>query len=298
VAPDLNALATAIERTFPDLRPARPLRVLGTGFRSLALETPGGVVLRVGRSPDAADDYAKEWRIGPFLAQRLAALVPAPRWYAPPCEVLPYGALGYRKMSGDTPPWGSDPGAAFARDLGAFMARLHAIPVDEAVPAGVPEVDAYRRILGARDVVMPLLARRLDAETFARVEGWWVAFAADGRIDTSRRAVCHHDLWHDNLLQDAAGRLSGVLDLAHVEVSDPAHDFAAPRSFGDGFMADLLAAYRAAGGRFDAGDAHRAQRFYEARDFGGLAWAIEHNDAAETDAAIDKIRRGPILAAR
>ena len=62
----------------------------------------------------------------------------------------------------------------------------------------------------------------------------------------SRIAVCHHDLWHHNLLRSEAGRLSGVLDMAHLEVTDPAHDFAAPRHFGDAVTIELIAAYRAA----------------------------------------------------
>jgi aminoglycoside phosphotransferase (APT) family kinase protein len=293
---DLDALAAAIERRFPDLRPARPLRRFGSGFRSLAVETPAGVVLRVGRLPDAADDYAREWRIGGFLAQRLGPMLPKPRWYAEPCDEFPHGALGYRKLPGHAPAWGVDPGPAFAHDLAEFMARLHAIPLSEARAAGMPEIDAYARMLGARGVVMPVLATRLDADALARIEAWWAAFAADRRMRASRLAVCHHDLWHDNLLRSTRGRLAGVLDIAHVEITDPAHDFSAPRYFGAPFMDRLVAAYGDAGGRFDAADAYRAQRFYEAREFGGLAWAVEHDDAPEVDDAIAKIQRGPILA--
>jgi len=292
----LDALADAFERAFPDLRPARPLTVLGRGFRSVALETPGGVVLRVGLSPDAAGDYAKEWRIGRFVAEHLGDIVPEPRWYTEPCDGLPHGALGYRKLPGETPAWGVDPGAAFARDLGAFMAELHGLPVDEARAADVPQVDSYRRLLGARDVVLPVLADRLEANAFARIDAWWASYAADARMRTERLAVCHHDLWHDNLLRSPEGRLSGVLDIAHVEVGDPAHDFAAPRHFGEAFMSELIAAYRSAGVRFDGDDEYRARRFYEGREFGGLAWAIEHHDVEEIEDSIEKIRRGPVLA--
>lgn len=295
---DLDRLATAFERKFPELRPVRPLSVLGRGFRSMAVETPGGVVLRVGRLPDAADDYAKEWRMKSFLAGRAGGVLPRPRWYAEPCADFPHGALGYRKLPGDTPAWDVDPGAAFARDIGTFMARLHQLPIDEAEAAGVPEVDSYRRLLGARDVVMPVLAVQLEAGALARVEAWWTAFAADHRMGTPRLAVCHHDLWHDNLLRSESGRLSGVLDIAHVELGDPAHDFPAPRYFGDAFMAELVSAYRVAGGRLDADDEYRAQRFHEGREFGGLAWAIEHNDDREVEDAIEKIIRGPILVDR
>ena len=111
-----------------------------------------------------------------------------------------------------------------------------------------------------------------------------------------RLACCHHDLWHDNLLRSPSGRLTGVLDIAHVEVGDPAHDFPAPRYFGDPFMEKLLAAYRAAGGAFDVSDEYRGQRFHEGREFGGLAWAIEHDDDREVDVAVEKITRGPLFA--
>jgi aminoglycoside phosphotransferase (APT) family kinase protein len=291
----LDRIAAAAAQAFPDIGTIPPLRVLGSGFRSVAVETAGGFVLKVGLIPDAAQDYAKEWRIGRFLAEELPGIVPEPQWYAPPGERFAHGAIAYPKRPGETPAWGSDAGPAFARDVGAFMARLHAIPIDAAGKAGVPYVDAYARMLGARLIVMPVLAERLDGPEYARVVAWWNRFATDAAMRTSRRALCHHDLWHDNLLRSADGRLSGVLDIAHVEISDPAHDFAAPRYFGDAFVTELLVAYRAAGGRFDETDAYRAQRFFEARDFGGLAWAVEHDDGAEIADAIAKLRRGPIL---
>jgi hypothetical protein len=293
----LSAIATAIQRRIPDLAPVRPLRVLGSGFRSVAVETASGAVVLLGQSDDAPKEYARTWRVGAILSERLGAIIPIPRWYVAASPGLPHGALGYAKLPGETPRWGEDPGAAFARDLGAFLARLHALDADVAHAAGVLVVDAYQRMLAARSVVTPVLAARLDAASFARIDAWWDRFASDSRMRTKRRVVSHHDLWHDNLLRSDDGHLSGVLDLAHIQIADPAQDFAAPRYFGAEFMADLLDGYRSAGGRFGANDEHRARRFFEGREFGGLAWAIEHDDPAEVDAAIEKIRRGPILGA-
>jgi aminoglycoside phosphotransferase (APT) family kinase protein len=292
---DLDRLAIALEKSFPRLAPVRPLSVLGRGFRSLAVENAGGHVVRVGLCPDAAEDYAKEWSIGRFLVSHLGAVVPEPLWYAEPCADLPHGGLAYKKLAGEPPAWGVDPGVSFARDLGAFMARVHELPVEEARTAGVPEIDSYTRLLGARDVVMPVLESRLEAEALARVARWWAVFSPDVRMRTARIAVCLHDLWHENLLRSESGGLSGVLDIAHVEISDPAHDFAAPRYFGERF-ADVISGYRSAGGRFDADDRYRADRFHEGREFGGLAWAIEHDDAPEIEASVQKIIEGPILA--
>ncbi len=293
---DLDALAVAIEVRFPDINPVRPLEVVGRGFRSLAIGTASGVVVRVGQSDDAAEDYAREWRIGSFLTKHLGSIVPEPRWYAAPGVEFPHGALGYVRLAGNAPEFGADPGATFARDLGAFLARLHALPTKEALGAGVRKVDSYRRVIGARGVVMPTLAPRLAADSLERLEAWWRAFTDDSRMQATGTAVCHHDLWHDNLLRSDSGHLSGVLDIAHVEVGDPAHDFPAPRYFGHSFMQELVAAYRAGGGSFDENVEYRAQRYWEAREFGGLAWAIEHDDALEIDEAVEKIRWGPILA--
>ena len=130
---DLDRLATAFEQHLPDLRPVRPLSVLGRGFRSVAVETPGGVVLRVGQSPDAADDYTKEWQIGRFLAGHVPDLLPEPRWYIEPCPDFPHGALGYKKLPGDPPAWGVDPGPAQRFDqAGARIVRID--EVDDCAP--------------------------------------------------------------------------------------------------------------------------------------------------------------------
>jgi aminoglycoside phosphotransferase (APT) family kinase protein len=292
---DLDRLAAAIERAFPDARPARPLSVLGSGFSSVALETPGAAVFRAGLSPDAAEDYDREWRIGRFLTERLGAIVPSPRWYRQPCDDFPQGVLGYMKLQGETPPWGADPGATFASDLGAFMVKLHGLNVDDAHTAGILLVDSYERLMAARPVVLPVLAKRLQAVALARIDAWWSAFAEDARMRAQRLAVCHHDLWHDNLLRSASGRLSGVLDIAHIEIGDPAHDFAPPRHFGETSWRSTIDAYREAGAPFDDEDEYRAWRYWEGREFGGLAWAIEHDDEAEIDDAVAKIMRGPLF---
>ncbi|MBM3140328.1 MAG: hypothetical protein FJZ92_08995 [Chloroflexi bacterium] len=112
---------------------------------------------------------------------------------------------------------------------------------------------------------------------------------------STRRSVAHHDLWHDNLLVDETGALAGVLEFVHLEITDPAHDVAAPHLFGPTFVEHLLAAYRHHGGHFTDEERHRMHRYWEAWPLGGLAWAIDHDDRLETAAAIRRLRAGPIL---
>lgn len=291
----LDDLARVLPAAFPDLHPVAPLRELGKGFRSVAVETPALIVIRVGLSQEALDGYRLERRVLPFLHDYLDAPIPDSGWFAAPREGLPFGAHAYPKLDGAGPRFGIDAPEALARNLGTFMAQLHAIPVAQAQRAGIPEVDSRTRLVGARDVVAPVLEERLNRGEIKRVLAWWDCFVTDPRMHCDRLAVCHHDLWHDNLLMDANGHLSGILDWSHVEIGDPAHDFSAPRYFGEAFMAHLLDSYLNAGGRFDNESAYRARRFWEGREFGGIAWAIEHDDDRELATGIEKLRRGPLL---
>lgn len=292
---ELAALAEVLERTFPDLRPVGPLQFIGRGFRSLAVETAGGVLMRVGESADAAAGYELEMRVLPFIRRHVDALVPQPRWYASPGGELPHGALGYPILPGRNPQWGVEPPESLAQDVGRFMAQLHSAPVDEAKSFGIQDVDSLARLFGAEDVVMPVLKVRLTAHHFGRVEQWWQELHGDERMRRYEARVCHHDLWHGNLLVDGAERLSGVLDWAHVEIGDPAHDFGAVRYFGERFVGRLLDAYQADRGRFGPEEQHRAQRYWEGREFGGIAWAIEHGDDVELEEGIRKLGNGPLI---
>ena len=291
----LEDLARVLSAAFPDLHPVAPLTELGKGFRSVAVETPARIVIRVGLSQEALDGYRLERRVLPFLHDYLDARIPDSGCFAAPRDGLPFGAHAYPKLDGAGPRFGLDAPEPLARNLGTFMAQLHAIPVAQAQWAGFPEVDSRRRLVGARDVVIPVLEERLNTGEFKRVLAWWESFVTDPRMHCDRLAVCHHDLWHDNLLMDADGHLSGILDWSHVGIGDPAHDFSAPRYFGEAFMTRLHDAYAEAGGRFDDDAVYRAQRFWEGREFGGIAWAIENNDDEELASGVEKLRTGPLL---
>ena len=78
----LAQLGFAIGRAFPWLEPIEPLRRLGEGWDSVAVETAGGIVFRFPRREATAAFLAKEARLLPFLRGALTAAVPVPEWEA------------------------------------------------------------------------------------------------------------------------------------------------------------------------------------------------------------------------
>ena len=279
-------LGERIARAFPAIGPVEPLRKVGDGVRSDVFETSGGFVVKVARVPGPTPAYEPEWRSLPVLAPHVSVAIPRPRWRSLAGEVFPYGALAYPMLRGHPPPeHGSD---GLARDLGKLLAALHALPRSVASEAGLPEWEPRARYLELRPAVMEELAHRLTPAQCRHIDAWWDDLAGDPAFPTADRAICHHDVWHDNILVNEHGRLAAILDWEHVDWSDPAHDLAPLLHFGEPFFEAAVAAYREAGGRYDDGLAYRVERYWPARAMGGLSFSLRHETEAEV---LDQVRK-------
>jgi aminoglycoside 2''-phosphotransferase len=297
---NLAGLAADLRATFPRLRVAAPLRVLGAGFRSLVVETGDGVVFRVAKNREAAQGHAREAALLPAMRGHLSLAIPDVRWYTGPCARFPFGVIGYRKVPGmplepsrlmeaDT--------SALAAALGAFLHALHSFPAPEALALGVPGPDVQRGHLEqVRTTVLPPLRAALSAGEYRSVEQWWDRMLADPALTPDPAVLCHGDLWYENVLVDPMRSvITGVVDFEDANVGDPAQDVAVLRYLGDRFVAATIAAYRVAGGPLPPTFAHRLQRYWELREFGGVHFAVTHADEAEFADSLPKLRAGAIL---
>ena len=293
---DLEQLALALSSAFPNLDRVAPLKIVGEGFRSLAVATADSTLIRIGKTQEAADGFALETTALPLVKQHVSAPVPDPILYVTATANLPFGALGYPKLHGWSPEPG-DPRLAenFIPELASFLIELHAIPTEEADSAGVRSVDSHARLLGAKPVVMPVLQKRVGDPEFRRLEEWWSEIERLTPAVENRFTVCHPDLWYENLLVDERSHLSGVLDWSHIEIGDPMHDFAAIHHFGLDLTEQFIDTYQSIAGALTKSERHRVELFWQGRDVGGLAWAIENNNVDETTAAIGKVLAGPIF---
>jgi len=296
----LDEIAANLCVVFPHFTAIMPLRLLGSGFRSVVVETGDGIVFRIAKNQEAANGYAREARLLPYLRPRVLIAVPDPRWLAGPSEHFPFGVMGYPKLPG-TPLSPERLARAdvsrLASDIARFLLALHRIPVEEVTALGLPGSAVCMKELDVtRDAVLPPLRDALTNTEYDTVRRWWEQFLADETMRAYKPALQHGDFWHENMLVDDTSRsLLGVVDFENAAVGDPAQDVATQLHLGDAFAAQVIDAYRTLGGTLDATFDYRTRRLWELRVFDGLAFAVRHADSAEFDDAVRKLREGPIL---
>lgn len=253
-----------------------------------------GIIFCLARSQSAAEGQAREARFLPALRQHCSVPVPNPEWYAPPSPRIPFGVIGYRKLPG-TPltlaRLGLADGGQVASDLGRFLWELHHFPTERARELGLPGPDEREARLGAlRAYSLPLWRQALTRREYRILAAWWNAFLADPRLRAYSSAVCHGDLWYENVLADGGARtVTAVLDFENVAIGDPAQDFATQLYLGEAFATRVIAAYGLLGGKVDADFHYRVQRLWELREAG------MPEDPTEFPDQVRKLRAGPIL---
>jgi aminoglycoside phosphotransferase (APT) family kinase protein len=293
---DLDAVAGALAREFPDAGEIAPCSILGWGFGSVVVETAGGVVFRVARIPGIHEGFEWQRAFLEVVAPRLHVAVPQPRWLIGPAPGLTHGAVGYPKLAGQImtePQFYVADQRALAADLARLAADLHAIP-----PEGAPMLrtvtpeQRMERERPCRDDVTPVMAAHFTPEEYALAEAWWDRYMTDDRILSYEPRVTHGDLWWANFLVDTSGsRLLGVLDWELAVIGDPARDFAGLAYLGVDFLDRVLDEYERITGGADPALRYRTPLVFQVREFHGLRYAAQYPQHREMDDALAKVRR-------
>ncbi len=291
--PDPEWLALALETTFPDLPPSA-LRILASGFRSVVVESADGLVFRVGRVPEASAGYGVEAKLLPELASLLPFPIPNPQWYVESTELFPNGVIGYRKMEGRPLQSGEVVGSQLVTQVAEFLAVLHGLDADR-LDAEVPRAILSRDHLEELPTqVSPILSSELSESEWARMEEWWES-AIEEAPSRHEPRLRHGDFWYENLLVSEGGTsLVGVVDWEWVALGDPAEDFASLHYLGDLVLEQVLRLYSRLGGKVDPDLRQRVERCGGLRELKGLAFALQHEDQAELNDALSKVRKRTI----
>ena len=257
MTPDSDHLIAARELPVqaPWLPPSLAARLhQGQWHRNLVGQA-GAAVYRL-RTPQGADVYLKHGR--GEAAQAITDEMVRLRWLT---ELMPVPALLHFEGSGDEA-WlltGALPGRtawewlagephrmpSIVASLAHLMARLHAVPLTSCAF----NADHVRRLADAR---RRLDAGLVDAEDFDEARADW---APEDVWQEMQRllplavdpVVSHGDFSLDNILLDAEGRVTGMIDLGRVGVADRYQDLAilwnCLSEFGPQAQSALFAAY-------------------------------------------------------
>ena len=95
-----NALAERIRRTFDLGSSALPLQRIGTGFKSVVLGSPAGLVFRVALNEKAQTGHRREYYILSKLKPLLPVEVPEILGYSDASDDFPFGVMMQRKIEG------------------------------------------------------------------------------------------------------------------------------------------------------------------------------------------------------
>jgi aminoglycoside phosphotransferase (APT) family kinase protein len=294
---NLRQIAQALDHEFLDLADVTSIRLLGSGFGSIAVEVADSIVFRVARTPDSGQNYAKEAEVLPLLKSHLPIDIPEPKWYVPHSKDFPFGVIGYHKLVGHPlkpedikPP---DQQQKIAGQIARFILALQHIP-PESVHLRIDNDKRFAQWTKQRDIVLPVLQTTLQSNEYQLVKDWWDTFLADRTIFQYHPVIQHGDLWYGNLLFDGTA-LVGVIDFEQLEVGDPASDFATQLHLGEHFLNSVIDAFCNIGGNLDENFHHRLYSLWALREFSGLEYSIRYDDQDEFQDSLLKLRKGPIL---
>lgn len=290
---DLDVLLYSLRAAFPQAAIPGPLRLLGEGFFSTAVQTADGMVFRIGRTARAAHGYAREAALLPALDGLLPVEIPRPRLYMPAGgEVFPYGVMAYPGLPGEElQPERMSGGdlETVARQVAGLILALQRIPLRR---LGLADDSAGRRAVWERrrDITLPALRQVFSSTEYNALVGWWEAVLAGDAMSAYSPVFQHGDLWGGNLLSDGA-RITAVLDWSEAGAGDPAQDFVPQFYPGEAFFNLVLDSAGREGWRADGGFWRRLANLRLLREMDGLEYAVLLEDGDEWDDAVEKVKK-------
>jgi aminoglycoside phosphotransferase (APT) family kinase protein len=210
---------------FPELE-AGDLRLLGEGWDAMVWLVDGRWVFRFPRRSVAVAGLENEIRYLPRLAALLPLPIPVPTCVGRPSTEFGWPFFGAPFLPGrelaDAEP-GDEARIALGRPLGEFLRALHAVELDDDLPADpVQRADMPFRVANTYE-------RLAELER----EGIWSAPEAAREIletavilgPAQPTAIVHGDLHLRHLLVDDTGCPSAVIDWIDLSRNDPCVDF-------------------------------------------------------------------------
>jgi len=190
------------------------VRIVAAGWDNTIVLVDETWVFRFPRRQIALPGIDREIALLPTLAPRLSLPIPVPEHvgvYGDP----PWRFWGARHLPGtelEVAGRTDETAVAVGRDLGRFVAELHALPAEPDLPVDpFGRADAASRASRARDVIAELRQAGLDGLDDPVVEEVLAAGDAAGP-PPSEAVLSHGDLYSRHVLVDEGGATTAVID--------------------------------------------------------------------------------------
>jgi len=273
----------------PDLS---QIKLLNEGFGGYVVLVENEFILRIAKHAGAMAGHDKEQAVLPCLQKRLPVQVPQPIWRVEPSDYFPFGAIGYRRISGIPFALSLVPEVklhSIAHDLAQFLVALHDIPAAEMTALGVTSV-AELESLPAE--VMPALHTYLAKDEYEKISAWWERFLNHPARDSFMPKLVHGDPWGENIiLNETLDGVAGVVDFETVSIGDAAQDFVAQKYVRPDFSNEVIERYRELGSELGNHFAVRQRAWSMLRELRGLRYALRYPGSGELEDSLQKIRR-------
>ena len=220
---DDNVLAESIRHTFGLGSSAFPLRRIGTGFKSIVLGSPTGLVFRVALNKKAQTGHKRECYVLPRLKSLLPVEVPEVLGYCEESDDFPFGAMMQKKIEG--PALGSvlkrsprvKPIASLMGELVLAIQTIRQDELPELLSSSAPQPEE------TWSYAHSYLKANLTPRELHRAEEWWEQYCEDWEQGCPVQRFSHGDLWHEHVLFQATDepRIAGVLDWEFAGFGDP-----------------------------------------------------------------------------
>ncbi len=216
---------------------------MGEGWDFQVFEVDAEWLFRFPKRKECETKLSLECRLLPDLADWVPLPIPRHKYCTELNKSLDRPFSSYKKLpgiAGDVSKTVDQ--QKIAQQLGLFLTKLHAYPVDKAREAGVPErsdlvAHWHNKSLEQLNGIINL---NVDPSNLRRYLENDVPLPYEG---ASR--LVHNDLWAEHILVDPrSGIVSGIIDWGDAVISDPAVDFAGLITwYGEKWLENVLSYY-------------------------------------------------------
>jgi aminoglycoside phosphotransferase (APT) family kinase protein len=222
-----------IETQFPELAPVI-VRPLGEGFDNTVYQVNDHYVFRFPRREVAVDLLKTENQLLPRLVHRLPLAIPEPLFVGQSDSNYPWPFTGYRLVPGESIGFLSESQRLLSISaLAQTLRNLHDTPVQMARECGVPDDQLNRLDIALRKPKLLANVERVVELGLCDVPEMLRDYAESLSCFPyeNKEALVHGDLHVRNLLVDAQGCVSGIIDWGDTHIGHPAVDLSIVYSF-------------------------------------------------------------------